>query len=149
MRTRLSIVVLGVGLLSAAVPLVAHHSFAAEYDAQKAVKFTGTVTTMEWINPHAWIHMDVKKADGKVESWMIEAGAPNALLRRGFTKASLPVGTVITVEGYQAKDGANRANGRDITYQDGKKLFVGSSGTGAPDERPEKQKSDSSDRAIG
>ncbi len=138
MRTRLSIVVLGLGLLSAAVPLVAHHSFAAEYDAQKAVKFTGTVTTMEWINPHAWIHIDVKKPDGKVESWMIEAGAPNALLRRGFTKASLPVGTVITVEGYQAKDGANRANGRDITYQDGKKLFVGSSGTGAPDERPEK-----------
>jgi hypothetical protein len=138
MRTRLSILILGVGLLSAAVPLVAHHSFAAEYDAQKAVKFTGTVTTMEWINPHAWIHIDVKKPDGKVESWMIEAGAPNALLRRGFTKASLPVGTVITVEGYQAKDGANRANGRDITYQDGKKLFVGSSGTGAPDERPEK-----------
>ncbi|MEO8258940.1 MAG: DUF6152 family protein [Acidobacteriota bacterium] len=138
MRTRLAIVILGVGLLSAAVPLVAHHSFAAEYDAQKAVKFTGTVTTMEWINPHAWIHIDVKKPDGKVESWMIEAGAPNALLRRGFTKASLPVGTVITVEGYQAKDGANRANGRDITYQDGKKLFVGSSGTGAPDERQEK-----------
>jgi Family of unknown function (DUF6152) len=138
MRTRLSILVLGVGLLSAAVPLVAHHSFAAEYDAQKAVKFTGTVTTMEWINPHAWIHLAVKKPDGKVENWMVEAGAPNALLRRGFTKASLPVGTVITVEGYQAKDGANRANGRDITYQDGKKLFVGSSGTGAPDERPEK-----------
>jgi hypothetical protein len=138
MRAKLSVVVLGVGLLLAAVPLMAHHSFAAEYDAQKAVKFTGTVTTMEWINPHAWIHIDVKKPDGKVESWMIEAGAPNALLRRGFTKASLPVGTVITVEGYQAKDGANRANGRDITYQDGKKLFVGSSGTGAPDERPEK-----------
>ena len=138
MRAKLSVAVLGVGLLLAAVPLAAHHSFAAEYDAQKAVKFTGTVTTMEWINPHAWIHIDVKKPDGKVESWMIEAGAPNALLRRGFTKASLPVGTVITVEGYQAKDGANRANGRDITYQDGKKLFVGSSGTGAPDERPEK-----------
>jgi len=138
MRAKLSVAVLGVGLLLAAVPLMAHHSFAAEYDAQKAVKFTGTVTTMEWINPHAWIHIDVKKPDGKVESWMIEAGAPNALLRRGFTKASLPVGTVITVEGYQAKDGANRANGRDITYQDGKKLFVGSSGTGAPDERPEK-----------
>jgi len=138
MRAKLSVAVLGVGLLLAAVPLMAHHSFAAEYDAQKAVKFTGTVTTMEWINPHAWIHIDVKKPDGKVESWMVEAGAPNALLRRGFTKASLPVGTVITVEGYQAKDGANRANGRDITYQDGKKLFVGSSGTGAPDERPEK-----------
>jgi hypothetical protein len=138
MRAKLTVMALGVGLLLTAVPLVAHHSFAAEYDATKAVKFTGTVTTMEWINPHAWIHIDVKKPDGKVESWMIEAGAPNALLRRGFTKASLPVGTVITVEGYQAKDGANRANGRDITYQDGKKLFVGSSGTGAPDERPEK-----------
>ena len=138
MRAKLSVVVLGVGLLLAAVPLVAHHSFAAEYDAQKPVKFTGTVTTMEWINPHAWIHLDVKKPDGKVESWMIEAGAPNAWLRRGFTMASLPVGTVITVDGYQAMDGANRANGRDITYQDGKKLFVGSSGTGAPDERPEK-----------
>ena len=137
MRTRLSVVIVGLGLLLAAVPVVAHHSFAAEYDAQKAVKFTGTVTTMEWINPHAWIHIDVKKPDGKTESWMIEAGAPNALLRRGFTKASLPVGTVITVEGYQAKDGANRANGRDITYQDGRKLFVGSSGTGAPDERKE------------
>ena len=94
MRAKLSVAVLGVGLLLAAVPLVAHHSFAAEYDAQKAVKFTGTVTTMEWINPHAWIHIDVKKPDGKVESWMIEAGAPNALLRRGFTKASLPVGNV-------------------------------------------------------
>src|SRR4030081_1245980 len=101
MRTKLAVAVLGVGLLVAAVPVMAHHSFAAEYDAQKPVKFTGTVTTMEWINPHAWIHLDVKKPDGKVESWMIEAGAPNALLRRGFTKASLPAGTIVTVEGYQ------------------------------------------------
>ena len=136
MRAKLSIVV-GLGLLVAAVPVLAHHSFAAEYDASKAVKMTGTVTQMEWINPHAWIHIDVKKPDGKVESWMVEAGAPNALLRRGFNKQSLLPCTVITVEGYQAKDGANRANGRDITYQDGRKLFVGSSGTGAPDERPE------------
>ena len=138
MRAKLSIVVVGLGLLVAAVPVLAHHSFAAEYDASKAVKMTGTVTQMEWINPHAWIHIDVKKPDGKVESWMVEAGAPNALLRRDFNKQSLLPGTVITVEGYQAKDGANRANGRDITYQDGRKLFVGSSGTGAPDERPEK-----------
>jgi hypothetical protein len=137
MKRNLFVVAAGVGLLLATLPVAAHHSFAAEYDAQKPVKFTGTVTTMEWINPHAWIHLDVKKPDGKIESWMIEAGAPNALLRRGFTKASLPAGTVVTVEGYQAKDGANRANGRDITYQDGKKLFVGSSGTGAPDERKE------------
>jgi len=138
MRAKLAVVVLGAGLLLAAVPLMAHHSFAAEYDATKPVKFTGTVTQMEWINPHAWIHMDVKQPDGKVVNWMVEAGAPNALLRRGFNKQSLLPGTVISVEGYQAKDGANRANGRDITYQDGKKLFVGSSGTGAPDERPEK-----------
>ena len=138
MRGKLTVAALGLGLLLASVPVVAHHSFAAEYDAQKAVKMTGTVTQMEWINPHAWIHIDVKKPDGKVEAWMIEAGAPNALLRRGFNKQSLLPGTVITVEGYQAKDGAMRANGRDITYLDGRKLFVGSSGTGAPDERQEK-----------
>jgi len=127
------------GVLSlAAEPVWAHHAFAAEFDSSKPIRLKGTVTKMEWINPHAWIHIDVKKPDGKVESWMVEAGAPNALLRRGFNKQSLLPGTVITVEGYQAKDGANRANGRDITYQDGRKLFVGSSGTGAPDERPEK-----------
>jgi hypothetical protein len=129
---------IAIALPGAAVPVRAHHAFAAEFDANKPVKFRGTVTKMEWINPHAWIHIDVKKPDGKVESWMVEAGAPNALLRRGFNKQSLLPGTVITVEGYQAKDGANRANGRDITYQDGRKLFVGSSGTGAPDERPDK-----------
>ena len=134
----LCIGVVGAAVWLAATPVLAHHAFAAEFDANKQVSLRGTVTKMEWINPHSWIHIDVKKQDGKVESWMIEAGAPNALLRRGFTKTSLPVGTVITVEGYQAKDGANRANGRDITYQDGRKLFVGSSGTGAPDERPEK-----------
>ena len=137
MRGKLAVAVVGVGLLVAAAPLVAHHSFAAEYDATKPVKMTGTVTQMEWINPHAWVHIDVKQADGKVVNWMVEAGAPNALLRRGFNKQSLLPGTIITVEGYQAKDGANRANGRDITYQDGRKLFVGSSGTGAPDERKE------------
>ena len=138
MRRQLAVAVVGVALMAGAARLAAHHSFAAEYDATKPVKMTGTVTQMEWINPHAWIHIDVKKPDGKMEAWMIEAGAPNALLRRGFNKQSLLPGTVITVEGYQAKDGANRANGRDITYQDGRKLFVGSSGTGAPDERQEK-----------
>ena len=93
---------------------------------------TGTVTKMEWINPHAWIHIDVKETDGKVTKWMIEAAAPNALLRRGWTKLSLLNGTVIQVEGFRAKDGANRANGRDVTFPDGRKLFMGSSGTGAP-----------------
>ena len=140
MRSRLFGVVAGVAfaVAIAAVPVIAHHSFAAEFDAKKPVKLRGTVTKMEWINPHSWIHIDVKTPDGKVEQWMVEGGAPNALLRRGWNKNSLLPGTEIFVEGFQAKDGALRANGRDITFPDGKKLFVGSSGIGAPDERPEK-----------
>jgi hypothetical protein len=139
MRTKLVSLVAGAAFLMAvAVPLYAHHSFAAEFDAKKPVKLVGTVTKMEWINPHSWIHIDVKKDDGTIEKWMVEGGAPNALLRRGWNKNSLPAGTEIQVEGFQAKDGALRANGRDITFKDGKKLFVGSSGIGAPDERPEK-----------
>jgi len=132
MRSSVSV---GVGALLAVlatVPVVAHHAFSAEFDAKRPVKLRGTVTKMEWINPHSWIHIDVKDDKGKVVAWMVEGGAPNALLRRGFTKDSLPVGTEILVEGYQAKDGSTRANGRDITLPDGKKLFVGSSGTGAP-----------------
>ncbi len=137
MRSKLFSVVAGAALVvtAAAVPVIAHHSFAAEFDAKKPVKLRGTVTKMEWINPHSWIHIDVKAADGKVEKWMVEGGAPNALLRRGWNKNSLLPGTEILVEGFQAKDGSNRANGSNITLPDGKKLFVGSSGTGAPFEK--------------
>jgi hypothetical protein len=118
-------------------PVSAHHAFAAEFDAKKPIKLKGTVTKMEWINPHVWIHLDVKKAGGKVDKWMIEGGPPNALFRRGFTRNSLPTGTEILVEGFQAKDGSLKGNGRDLTLADGKRLFLGSSGTGAPGEKPE------------
>jgi len=134
-RTKLLALIAGLGLLLAAVPVSAHHAFAAEFDANKPVKFRGTVTKVEWVNPHAWVHIDVKGDDGKVTPWMIEAAAPNALLRRGWTKTSLPIGVEILVEGFQAKDGANRANGSVITFTDGKKLFVGSS-AGEPGAAP-------------
>src|SRR6476660_1915092 len=134
MRTKLSVLIASAALLAAAVPVLAHHSFAAEFDAKKPVKLEGTVTKMEWINPHAWIHIDVKGADGKVTSWMVEGGSPNILLRRGFSKQSLEEGTVVIVEGYQAKNGENRANGSNITFTDGKRLFLGGSN---PNEQPQ------------
>jgi hypothetical protein len=134
MRTKLSVVVAGIGLLLAAAPVLAHHAFAAEFDGNAPVKLRGTITKVEMINPHAWIHIDVKKQDGTVEQWMIEGGTPNTLLRRGFTKTSLLPGMEIVVDGYQAKDRSLRANGRDVTFPDGKKLFMGSSGNGSPDD---------------
>ena len=137
MHTKLFRVAVGAALLvSAAAPVVAHHSFAAEFDADKAVQIKGTVVQVDWVNPHSWIHIEVTGPDGKVERWAVEGGAPNALLRRGWTKNSVPVGTQIVVDGFQAKDGSFRANGRDITFPDGKKLFIGSEGTGAPDDKP-------------
>lgn len=125
-------VAVALSLTLAAVPVQAHHSFAAEFDADQPVTIKGTVTAMDWVNPHSWIHIDVKNPDGTVTQWMIEGGTPNTLFRRGFTKDSLKAGTEITVEGYRAKNGKNRANGRDLILPDGKRLFLGSSGTGAP-----------------
>jgi hypothetical protein len=120
----------------ATAPVLAHHAFAAEFDSNKPVKFEkATVARVEWVNPHTWIHIDVPKDDGTKERWAIEAGTPNVLFRRGFTKEALLPGTVINVDGYQSKDGSRRANGRDLTLPDGKTLFLGSSGTGAPQER--------------
>lgn len=135
MRNWLWGIVLGTGMLSAAMPTMAHHAFSAEFDANKPVKLRGTVTRMEWVNPHSWIHIDVKEPNGKVTSWMIEGGPPTGLIRRGFTKTSLPAGTEVVIEGFRAKDDSNRANGRDITFPDGRKLFMGSSGTGAPGDK--------------
>ncbi len=133
----------GAGLVLATVPAWAHHAFAAEFDAKKPVHLEGVVTKVELINPHSWIHVDVKETDGKTASWMVEAGSPNVLLRRGFTKATIATGTPVVVEGFQSKDGSMRANGRDITLPNGQKLFLGSTGTGAPyDPKTDEKKDD-------
>ena len=149
MRHVIGVVIAVVGIcawmVGTAVPVTAHHAFAAEFDADSPVEFSGTVTKVEWVNPHVWIHVDVTRDNGTMEGWAFEAGTPNVLFRRGFTRDSLLPGTDVRVDGYQAKDGTNRANGRDITFVDGTKLFLGSSGTGAPWElaRPGVDTSDS------
>ena len=133
MRTRLSIVAALFGLFLIALPVWAHHAFQAEFDQNKPVHLKGKVTKMEWINPHAWIHVDVTNPDGTVTNWMVECGSPNIMLRRGFTKDSLELGTDLSIEGYQAKNGSYRANGSSVTFRDGRKLFVGGSNPDIPD----------------
>jgi uncharacterized protein DUF6152 len=143
MRTKLvtAVCIVGLAMWGAVTSVSAHHAFAAEFDSKKPVNFKGTITKLEWVNPHTWLHVDVKKPDGTVENWAIEAGTPNVLFRRGFTKESLLPGTEIVIDGYQAKDGSRRANGRNLTLASGRQLFLGSSGTGAPYElTPEDQK---------
>jgi len=134
METRSTFAALaGALLLSAAGQTAsAHHSFAAEFDADQPVTLRGTITQMEWINPHTWMHVDVVNEDGTVTPWMIEGGTPNTLMRRGFTMEAVKVGTEITIEGFRARNGANRANGRDLVLADGSRLFMGSLGTNAP-----------------
>jgi Family of unknown function (DUF6152) len=138
MRIALMVGIGTAALACIAAPAWAHHAFAAEFDAKRPVHLEGTLTKVELINPHSWIHVSVTGPDGKVTTWMVEAGSPNVLLRRGFNKNTIAPGTKVIVDGYQSKDGSDRANGRDITLPNGQKLFLGSSGTGAPYDKQEK-----------
>jgi hypothetical protein len=133
MRATLPVLATAIAVvLSGSASVTAHHAFSAEFDANRPVILEGTVTKMDWVNPHSWIHIDVVRPDGKVEKWMIEGGTPNTLLRRGLRRTDLPAGTKIKVEGYQAKDGGLRANGRNLTLPDGRALFLGGTGAGVP-----------------
>ena len=134
MKTKLVVVLAAVAvvLVATGVSLRAHHAFSAEFDANKPLTFKGTVSKIEWTNPHVWLHLDVKKPDGSIETWSFEAGTPTVLFRRGVTKESVKPGMEVAVDGYQAKDGSHRANGRDLTFADGRKMFLGATGTGAP-----------------
>jgi hypothetical protein len=132
MKRSLIILSFLLGILSAAVPAFAHHSFSSEFDINQPVKLAGILTKLDWVNPHGFIYLDVKGSDGKVVNWAVETGGPNALLRRGVRKTDFVIGTKITVQGFKAKSGLPIANGRTITLADGRSLFAGSSGTGAP-----------------
>ena len=133
MRTKILSGVVLIGVVASAVPIVAHHAFGAEFDPNRPVILRGPVVRVEWVNPHTWIHMEVTNDDGTKEVWMVEGGTPNTLLRRGLNRDTIPVGVIIVVDGYQSKDHTlKRANGRDVTFPDGRKFFMGSSGTGAP-----------------
>ncbi len=136
MQRRIAIVLVCAGIVAVPALVGAHHSFSAEYDAKQPLTLRGTVVRMEWINPHGWLHIAVKGPDGQVVNWEAETGAPNALYRRGFNKNSIVPGTEVIVEGYRAKDGSLKINAGQVTLPDGRHLFVGSSGTGAPNERP-------------
>jgi hypothetical protein len=125
---------LGMCLLISALPAFGHHSFSAEYDIDKPITIKGTLTKLDWVNPHGWIYIDVKGDDGKVTNWAVEFGAPNALLRRGLRKTDFPVGVEVTVKGYRAKSGAQNVNGTSVTLPDGRSLYTGSSANGLPTE---------------
>ena len=134
MRAIFAVTIFCVGLTLSAATALAHHSFAAEFDANAPITLTGTLTKMEWVNPHGWIYVDVKSPDGKVQNWAIEAGAPNALLRRGLRKTDFPAGVEVVVKGYKAKNGTPTANGQSVTFKDGRNFFLGASDT--PGEAP-------------
>ena len=136
MRTKLAILFAVTALLAAAVPVWAHHAFAAEFDAKKPLKLEGVLKKWEMINPHSWFHIDVKGSDGKVVTWMVEGGSPNQLIRLGVTKETVPVGTRLLIDAYHAKDGSNKAVGRDFVLPDGKRLFLGGSAAAADAPKP-------------
>jgi len=143
MRTKLiygTFILGAVALLAYAVPAVAHHAFGAEFDPDAPIRLQGNIVRVEWVNPHSWIHIEVTNDDGTSQVWMVEGGTPNVLQRRGLRRDCLPIGAELIVDGYQAKDHSlPRANGRDVTFTDGRKFFLGSSGTGAPEDGAERR----------